>query len=293
MTARVPIIYMAALVVLVVAWAVPRLEGFTAVAFTAPALPALIAAALYLTAHGLRMLRLGLLSLDERERVAPLILCHGLTAFPCSLLPFKMGELLRLAAFFHVFGYRRKALAVWLVERFGDLVILTAVLAGFFVWEGDMAAQSEGVLAAMVLGIALALFSLLALSKLLYFLNHHLVLSGHRRRDLHILRLSEFLFDLEAEVHDSIRGRWIAFMLLSAFVWALEILAFWQLLSILAHHEASLGTLFADGFLGGLSLSGEGFMHGFEAHRSATLIVLAAAAAAPLWLARSRAPTTP
>ena len=294
MTARIPLIYLVALAALVVAWAAPRFEDLAAAAILAPALPALTAGALYLTAHALRMLRLGLLALDERERVAPLILCHGLTAFPCSLLPFKIGEFLRLAAFFHVFGYRRKALAVWLVERFGDLVVLTAVLAGFFLLEGNIAAQSKGVLAVMVLGISLALFSLFALSKLLYFLNHHLVLSGRRqRRDLHILRAGEFLFGLEAEVRNSIRGRWVAFLLLSVFVWALELLAFWQLLATFTHQEASLGAMFADGFLAGFSTNGQGFAPSFEAHRSATLIALAALAALPLWSMRRRGAATP
>ena len=293
MTLRVSLTYLAALALLVVAWAAPRVEDVAA-AFVAPALPVLLAGILYLMAHGLRMLRLGLLTLDERERVAPLILCHGLTAFPSSLLPFKIGEFLRLAAFFHVFGYRTKALAVWLVERFGDLVVLTTVLAGFFLLEGDIAAQSKGVLAIMVLGISLALFSLVALSKLLHFLNHHLVLSGRRqRRDLAILRIGELLFDLEAQVRESIRGRWVAFLLLSVFVWALELLAFWQLVSTFAQRDTGLGAMFAEGFLAGVSLNGHGFAPSFEAYRSATLIVLAALAALPLLALRGRSAATP
>lgn len=69
------------------------------------------------------MLRLALLTLDERYKAFPLILAHTLTAFPSSFLPFKIGEVLRLAAFFHVFKRRQKALAVWMAERFGDVLV--------------------------------------------------------------------------------------------------------------------------------------------------------------------------
>ena len=58
---------------------------------------------LYIGSHVLRMLRLIMLTIDERDKARPLVAAHGLTAFPGSLLPFKIGELLRLASFFNVY----------------------------------------------------------------------------------------------------------------------------------------------------------------------------------------------
>ncbi len=87
---------------------------------------------LYLCSHVLRMLRLVLLTLNERIKAFPLILAHTLTAFPSSFLPFKLGEILRLAGFFRVFEMRQKALAVWLAERFGDVLVITTFILGLY-----------------------------------------------------------------------------------------------------------------------------------------------------------------
>jgi len=91
--------------------------------------------ALYLCSHVLRMLRLVLLTLDKRNDAFPLVSAHALTALPSSFLPFKLGEVLRLAAFFRVFDTRQKAIAVWLAERFGDVLVITVFIFGLYLLD--------------------------------------------------------------------------------------------------------------------------------------------------------------
>lgn len=268
----VPRAYLVLLAGVVLGWAVLRQQEVSQAVGEA-ALPAVLGAcALYLCSHLFRMLRLTLLTLDDRHRALPLVFAHALTAFPSSLLPFKIGEILRLASFYHVYDYRQKALAVWLIERFGDLIVLAVLIVGLAILQRNAADIPLGVLSLVVLGLSLGLLCLFALSKILHYLNRHLVLTGQRRRDLALLQLSDVVFRLELDIQRSITGRWIGFLLLSAFIWATEILAFAKLLEVAGRQGANPAAMFSDAFLTGLPLSGSQFAQDFEMYRSSALI---------------------
>lgn len=268
----VPRAYLVLLAGVVLGWAVLRQQEVSQAVGEA-ALPSVLGAcALYLCSHLFRMLRLTLLTLDDRHRALPLVFAHALTAFPSSLLPFKIGEILRLASFYHVYDYRQKALAVWLIERFGDLIVLAVLIVGLAILQRNAADIPLGVLSLVVLGLSLGLLCLFALSKILHYLNRHLVLTGQRRRDLALLQLSDVVFRLELDIQRSITGRWIGFLLLSAFIWATEILAFAKLLEVAGQQGANPAAMFSDAFLTGLPLSGSQFAQDFEMYRSSALI---------------------
>lgn len=265
-------IYLMLLVSVVGGWVVLRQQNVLQALGEAALLSILGACALYLCSHLFRMLRLALLTLDDRHQALPLIFAHALTAFPSSLLPFKIGEFLRLASFYYVYGYRQKALAVWLIERFGDLVVLAVLIVGLMLFQQDASSIPLGFLSLVVLGLSLGLLSLLSLSKILHYLSRHLVLTGQKRRDLALLRASDALFRIELDIHKSITGRWAGFLVLSAFIWSMEILAFAQFLKIARHEGMHLSAMFSDAFLTGVSLSGNQFAQLFEICRSGALI---------------------
>lgn len=265
-------IYLMLLVSVVGGWMVLRQQNVLQALGEAALLSILGACALYLCSHLFRMLRLALLTLDDRHQALPLIFAHALTAFPSSLLPFKIGEFLRLASFYYVYGYRQKALAVWLIERFGDLVVLAVLIVGLMLFQQDASSIPLGFLSLVVLGLSLGLLSLLSLSKILHYLSRHLVLTGQKRRDLALLRASDALFRIELDIHKSITGRWAGFLVLSAFIWSMEILAFAQFLKIARHEGMHLSAMFSDAFLTGVSLSGNQFAQLFEICRSGALI---------------------
>lgn len=266
-------IYLVLLASVVAGWMVLRQKDVLQAIGEVTLLSTLSVCGLYLCSHIFRMLRLALLTLDDRHQALPLVFAHALTAFPSSLLPFKVGEALRLASFYHIYDYRQKALAVWLVERFGDLVVLAVLIAGLAIAQQDVSDIPQGLLSLVVLGLSLGLLCLLSLSKILHYLSRHLVLTGQKRRDLGLLRVSEVLFSMELDIRSSITGRWAGFLLLSAFIWTMEILAFAQFLKIVDHENKNLGAMFSDVFFTGLSFSGNGFAHLFEIHRSGALIM--------------------
>lgn len=226
---------------------------------------------LYLCSHVLRMLRLVLLTLDERNKALPLIAAHTLTAFPSSFLPFKLGEVLRLAAFFHVFERRQKALAVWLAERFGDVLVIAAFILGLYLFNVNVPSAMRTVFVLFVLASALGLLGLFAVAKVFVYLNRHLVLTSHTQRGLVLLRASHVLRRLEAAIYKSVEGRLSGLLLFSVLIWSTEILALSLFISQLANGEQDFAALFASGLLASLPGSGSNV---FGLYQSLALVVL-------------------
>lgn len=240
--------------------------------------------ALYLCSHVFRMLRLALLTLDERDKAFPLIAAHTLTAFPSSFLPFKIGEVLRLGAFFHVFERRQKAVAVWLAERFGDVLVITAFILGLYLFNIGVPPAMRTVFMLFVLASAVGLLGLFAVAKVFVYLNRHLVLASHTPRGLALLRASHRLRRLEMDIYKSVEGRLSGFLLLSVLIWAIEILALSLFINQLAIGEPDFAALFAAGLLASLP-GGGGGAAAFGLYQSLALVVLTLVFLLAVWLA--------
>lgn len=239
---------------------------------------------LYLCSHVIRMLRLILLTLDERNKAFPLIVAHTLTAFPSSFLPFKLGEVLRLAAFFRVFEARQKALAVWLAERFGDVLVITAFILGLYLFNISVPPAMRTVFVLFVLVSGIGLVGLFAVAKVFVYLNRHLVLTSLTPRGLALLRTSHVLRRLEAAIYKSVEGRISGFLLLSVLIWSFEILALSLFINQLGIGEPDFAALFASGLLASLP-GGDGSSNVFGIYQSLALVALTAVFLLAVWLA--------
>jgi hypothetical protein len=229
--------------------------------------------ALYLCSHFFRMLRLVLLTLDERDKAFPLIAAHTLTAFPSSFLPFKIGEVLRLVAFFHVFERRQKALAVWLAERFGDVLVITVFILALYLFNIGVPPAMRAIFVIFVLVSAVGLLGMFAVAKVFVYLNRHLVLASHTDRGLKLLQASHVLRRLELDIYKSVEGRLSGIVLLSILIWVLEILALFLFINHLAIGDPDLAALFAAGLLSSLPAAGAGAAI-FGLYQTLALVVL-------------------
>ena len=239
---------------------------------------------LYLCSHVLRMLRLALLTLDERKKVFPLIAAHTLTAFPSSFLPFKLGEFLRLGTFFYVYEKRQKALAVWLAERFGDVLVITAFILGLYLFNVSVPPAMRTVFVLFTLASIFGLLGLFAVAKVLVYLNRHLVLASHTPRGLALLRASHVLRSLEAVIYKSVEGRVPGFLLLSILIWTVEILALSLFMNQLAIDEPDFAVFFSSGLLASLPGGGADSTT-FGLYQSLALVALTLVFLLVVWLA--------
>lgn len=237
---------------------------------------------LYICSHVLRMFRLVLLTLDKRNSAFPLVTAHALTAFPSSFLPFKLGEVLRLAAFLRVFETRQKAIAVWLAERFGDILVITAFILGLYLLDINVPPGMRTVFIIFVLASAVGLVGLFAVAKVFVYLNRHLVLTSLSPRGLLLLRTSHFLRSLETSIHRSLEGRVSGFLLLSVMIWFFEILALSLFISLLSIGEPDFAELFASGLLASLP---SGSQSAFGIYQSLSLVTLTVVFLLTVWLA--------
>ncbi len=227
--------------------------------------------ALYLCSHILRMLRLILLTLDKRNSAFPLVTAHALTALPSSFLPFKLGEVLRLAAFFRVFDTRQKAIAVWLAERFGDVLVITAFIFCLYLLDIKVPPDMRAVVIIFVLASGIGLLGLFAVAKVFVYLNRHLVLTSLSPRGLLLLRTSHALRSLETSFHNSLVGRVSGFLFLSVLIWFFEILALSLFICLLSIGDPDFAELFASGLLASLP---SGSQNAFGIYQSLALVAL-------------------
>lgn len=230
---------------------------------------------LYLGSHLFRMIRLALLTLDERSKIFPVIAAHSLTAFPSSFLPLKIGEILRLVAFFYVYDYRRKALAIWVAERFGDIFVVTALICGLYMFEVSLPRAMRTIFVSFVFASMFGLLGLFAVAKVFVFLNRYLVLTSYTTRGLLLLRASHALRRLEIDIYKSVEGRMAGFLLLSVLIWALEIAALSMFIDLFSTGLSDFAAMFAAGLLASLPGASVSDSSAFGLYQSLALVILA------------------
>ena len=265
--------YLIFLLLLVLAFFFLRTSDLAAFVHESNWLLLLAAMALYLCSHLLRILRLMLLTLDERDKALPLAWAHAMTAFPSSFLPFKIGELLRLGAIYQVYGHK-KALAVWLVERFGDILIITALIISLYWLNVEVPSAMQALLIIFAFMATVGLLALFAIAKVFVYLNRHLILASLSTRGLALLRVSHAMYQLELEISKSIEGRLLAFLLLSILIWTFEILALSLFIKQLSMSALHFADIFTSGLLASLPGGSADIVNGFGLYQSMALVIL-------------------
>ncbi len=209
---------------------------------------------LYLLSHLFRMMRLAVLTLDQRDKILPLTTTHAVTAFPSSLIPFKLGEVLRLASFLMIYQKRRKALAIWLVERFCDLIVMCSLILILYIADVEVSATLKFLFIFFFVAGSLAILVFFSVAKIFIFINQYLVLSSHSQRGLRILKISHSLRLLELAIIQSVQGRLPGLIALSAAIWMTEVLVIFLVLGegtfLITHLSAYFVTALSSILLG-------------------------------------------
>ncbi|OHC71866.1 MAG: hypothetical protein A3H93_19600 [Rhodocyclales bacterium RIFCSPLOWO2_02_FULL_63_24] len=281
-------LYLYLLTALVLGWLVLRAETVLGIAKSTEWPDLLGICGLYFLSHAFRMLRLALLSLDQRRLIVSLIAAHSLTAFPSSFMPFKIGEILRLAGFFSVFTSRRRAFALWLVERFGDVVVIAVFILGLYAFNIIVPASIRTVLILFIIASSVGILGMFATASVLVFLNRHLVLSSLSARGLLLLRISYVLRQLELDIRSAVEGRFVGLMLLSGIIWSFEILALSLFIRRMSVGGADFSSMFAAALLA--SLPGTDFSNSnlFGYYQSLVLVILTLMFLWMAWIVHNR-----
>lgn len=233
-----------------------------------------VISALYFCSHLLRMARLALLTLDERDSIFTLLTAHAVTAFPASLLPFKLGEIIRFSSFSIVFGGKQKAFAVWLAERFGDVCVLIMFILGLNLFSIPISENMRNFCIVFVLLSAAIFSTFFVTSKTAVYLNRYLVLTSKSSRGLILLRLFHKLRSFESDIHKTVEGRFSGLILTSVMIWGVEILSLSVFINLFNQRDSNWLSLFSKGLFASLAGDNSG-IYGFGLYQTFALIFLA------------------
>jgi hypothetical protein len=269
-------LYIAILAIFICIWIFKKQDMLSETILHSDVVSFLLVVAIYLASHIFRMLRLVLLSLNQRGSVIPLVAAHALTAFPSSLLMFKMGELLRLTSFVFALGEKRNAFSIWFIERMGDVSAITIFILGLYILDIDVPSAMRSIFVIFVVISLVALLGIFAITKIFTFLNSYLVLESYSQRGLTLLKISHFFREVESDIYAALKGRFIGFILVTLIIWILEFFALSLFLKIILSYSVTFPDLFVSGLIGSLFAS-ETTAANFGLYQSVGLILISLA----------------
>lgn len=177
----------------------------------------------YGLAHALRAVRLGVLLGAGRAR--RLLGLYFFAAACSAVIPFKLGELVRINEIAWWNGsYWRGLLIVW-IERVFDVVALGA-MALFILRTGAQEPKDIGLLLWAIGGfVFLTVLFFFIVPEQLCGLNLHVMRSYKGRKAVHILRMLDSCYQLFDQVRPLLAGKLVTLSLLTLFIWGAELLA--------------------------------------------------------------------
>ena len=178
---------------------------------------------IYLLAHTLRLFRIYLFLLEKKEKIKDFQLIHIHSAFFSSLLPYKLGELIRLSGFLATSQSKNNSFTLWLNERFFDVVSIVISIILIFLLNIEISSYLKNLFILFTLVVFLGLFLIIAVTNFITFLNRHLIINSISKRSLSVLRFGNFIENLKEIVVSMSEKRLLILISLSLFIWFVEI----------------------------------------------------------------------
>lgn len=229
---------------------------------------------LYLFSHIFRLIRLAIITLDDRKKIIPLTTAHIITALPTLLIPFKLGEVIRLTSFFYVLNDAKKSLAIWFVERLSDVAILIFAILLLYAAGTSVSFEMKFIFIVFLIISIFFIVGLYAASRTFIYLNRFLVLTSRSRLGLFLLKISHAVWEFELTLKSIIYGRKTAIFLVSTIIWAFEISALSIFLQNSSERLGNYGGLFATSLFNSLGNQIVNLTSGFGLYQSMVLASL-------------------
>ena len=183
----------------------------------------LAAAVLYVFSHLIRFLRLVVLLRNPALRLRRVLQVHLMTAGLGVLLPFKLGDLVRIREVGVVAGsWRTGLLAVWL-ERALDAAVLAVLVLITVLGVSESLPLLTPFLVVGTVFVAATAMAIAVLPENIRALMLHIVRRPFGERSVPVLRALRVTLDILHEAPNLLRGRVLTLLLLSAMIWGSEI----------------------------------------------------------------------
>ncbi|WP_218690957.1 lysylphosphatidylglycerol synthase domain-containing protein [Citrobacter braakii] len=178
----------------------------------------------YIVAHFLRAIRLGVLL--KAQKIRKLLSLHFYTAACSAVIPFKLGELVRINEVSRwENNYCKGILIVW-IERIFDVIALSVFALLIFLSGG--AQVLEGMWGLLWIMLAFVFFSIImffVLPEQLSALNLHVIRSYSGRKAIKILHLLDIISSVLDKVRPIFSERILTLSILTIFIWIFELVS--------------------------------------------------------------------
>lgn len=178
----------------------------------------------YIVAHFLRAIRLGVLL--KAQKIRKLLSLHFYTAACSAVIPFKLGELVRINEVTRwENNYCKGILIVW-IERIFDVIALSVFALLIFISGG--AQVLEGMWGLLWIMLAFVFFSIVmffVLPEQLSALNLHVIRSYSGRKAIKILHLLDIISSVLDKVRPIVSERILTLSILTIFIWIFELVS--------------------------------------------------------------------
>jgi hypothetical protein len=237
-----------------------------------------IACLLYAASHGVRVIRLAIITGDPRVSLRQIAMVHAITAAASLVTPFKLGEIFRISELGHLLGdVGRSIVIVWVERAFDSAAIMFLILVASLA-EPTVLGQIRPLVIVSVAFVAatLALFTIVpeGLGTLSLFIV--------RRYDgPHAVRVLKGVHWLKRGIDLGprfIAGKVSVLLVLTFAIWGLELATLWWATPLVVQSLHNLATglpiFLSSGSLEGLSIEGRAARSPHEFVIEATLLAL-------------------
>ena len=170
--------------------------------------------------HGLKMMRLYLVLLDEKVELLRFILVYLKTTLANLVIPLKLGEIYRVFVLYRLTGDFLTGLFSMIVDRFFDTLALLMILLPFQLFITGKITSAAVFLTVFV---TIAIFVYFSFGSIYGYLNRYIIINRTSKRSMSILKALEAANNVYLRIRKLVSGRYALMLLFSFGAWIVEI----------------------------------------------------------------------
>lgn len=175
----------------------------------------------FIIVHAIKLMRLYLIMVEDDIPFSRFVFAYFRTTLVNLIIPYKLGEVYRIAAFSHVSGKIKNGFFAVLVDRFFDTLAIVFILFPYQLFIKGEVSLPVLMLFAFVMCV---LFTYIVFPSTYSFLNRYIIVKRNSSKSLAALNVLEVLNGWYEYVKKLVTGRYGMLVLFSFAAWIGEIL---------------------------------------------------------------------
>lgn len=178
----------------------------------------------FFLAHVFKFMRFWLVLMEEKKlSLFDVFFLYVRTTFVNLIIPFKIGEIFRIAAVRHMTGALKTGILLVVVDRFFDTLALIMLTLPFEILFGNGA---DPVLTVLFGGLIILFILYLFYAPSYRYMNKYLIMNRRSARSMLILDALDRTYEWYGFLRKLVRGRSPMILIASLFGWVMEFAAF-------------------------------------------------------------------